>query len=99
MENSGERCGACGLVKFSFKSSASTDSHIIFLVCVVPHVYIIYSNTFLSQFQLVGRATGRDSVPVDLPQGEHSLNDYTPRLVGVSIIADDLESNHEGGYE
>ena len=26
-------------------------------------------------------------------------SDYTPRLVGVSIIADDLGSNHEGGYE
>ena len=31
---------------------------------------------------------------VDLPKGKHTTND-TPRFVGVSVIADDLRSNHE----
>ena len=36
---------------------------------------------------------------VDFPKGEHTLADYTPRLVGVCVIADDLGSNHKRGDE
>jgi hypothetical protein len=32
---------------------------------------------------------------VDLPKGKHTLTDDAPRLVRVSIIADDLGGNHE----
>lgn len=32
---------------------------------------------------------------VDLPKHKHSLTDNTPGLVGVSVIADDLGSNHK----
>ena len=36
---------------------------------------------------------------VDLPEDVHTLTDDTPRLVGVSVIADDLGSNHKGRDE
>ena len=32
---------------------------------------------------------------VDLPESEHTLTGDTPRFVGVSVIADDLGSNHK----
>ena len=36
---------------------------------------------------------------IDLPKGEHALPDNAPGLVGIRVIADDLGSNHECGYE
>jgi len=36
---------------------------------------------------------------VNLPKSKHALTDNTPGLVGIGIIADDLGSNHECGYE
>jgi hypothetical protein len=36
---------------------------------------------------------------VDFPKSKHTLTDDTPGFVGVSVIADDLGSNHEGRYK
>jgi hypothetical protein len=32
---------------------------------------------------------------VDLPQGEHTLSDDTPRLVGVGVVADHFRGDHK----
>jgi len=34
---------------------------------------------------------------VDLPESKHALANDTPRLVGISVVADDLGGKHECG--
>lgn len=33
---------------------------------------------------------------IDFPQREHILRHYTPGLVGIGVVADDLRSDHVG---